>query len=68
MGILDDARFLQSAKRTDRLLTPKQKKIKGATYQGKDSVDGTDIIEVDGDEPVSGFRLISISQYQQAIG
>jgi hypothetical protein len=59
MGILDDARALQSRKRTDRLLIPKQKKIKGATYKGKDPIDGTDIIEVDGDEPVSGFRLIS---------
>jgi len=59
MGILDDARFLQYRKRTDRLLIPKQKKIKGATYLGKDPVDGTDIIEVDGDEPVSGFRLVS---------
>jgi len=59
MGILDDAKALQSRKRMDRLLIPKQKKIKGATYNGKDPVDGTDIIEVDGDEPVSGFRLIS---------
>jgi len=59
MGILDDAKALQSRKRTDRLLLPKQKKIKGATYKGKDPVDGTDIVEVDGDESVSGFRLIS---------
>jgi len=59
MSILDDARALQSRKRVDRLLTVKQKKIKGATYLGKDPIDGTDIVQVDGDEPVSGFRLIS---------
>jgi len=59
MGILDDARALQSRKRVDRLLTVKQKKIKGATYLGKDPIDGTDIVQVDGGEPVSGFRLIS---------
>jgi len=59
MSILDDARALQSRKRTDRLLTPTQKKIRGATYLGKDPIDGTDIVQVDGDEPVSGFRLIS---------
>jgi len=59
MGLLDIARALQARKRTDRLQIIKQKKIKGATYKGKDPVDGTDIVQVDGDDPTSGYRLIS---------
>ena len=65
MTIFEDAQDRMRAKRGDRLLAAKKKaeldarKYPYATYQGKDPVDGTDIVQVGSSEPVSGFKLIS---------
>lgn len=65
MSIFDEAQARLSNKRFERLQTAKQKqkldtqKYPYATYQGKDPNDGTDIVQVGANEPVSGFRLIS---------
>lgn len=59
-SIFDEAQYKMQAKRGDRLKKA-QKKAKPpyAIYQGRDSVDGTDIIQTGANDPVSGFRLIS---------
>lgn len=65
MSIFDEAQSRLSNKRFERLQVAKQKqkmdaqKYPYATYQGKDPSDGTDIVQVGANEPVSGFRLIS---------
>lgn len=63
--LFDEAQNRMQAKRGDRLRDAKKKaeldaiKNPYATYQGRDSVDGTDIVQVGANEPVSGFKLIS---------
>jgi hypothetical protein len=65
MSLLDDALNKQSKKRSQRLevVSDRSKKdaqkIKYATYLGKSAIDGTDIVQIGSNEPVSGFRLIS---------
>ena len=66
MGILDDALNSQDAKRSQRLNREAQKskiennKIKEGTYCGVDLVDGTAIVQLDGqDSTTSGYRLIT---------
>lgn len=66
MGILDDALNSQDAKRSQRLNREAQKskieanKIKEGTYCGVDLVDGTALIQLDGQESItSGYRLIT---------
>ena len=64
MGLADIARAKQIQKQLDRLQSVQDAEerdrhaYKFATYQGKDPVDGTDIIEVNGAK-TSGFKLIS---------
>ena len=64
MGLADIARAKQIQKQLDRLQSAQDAEerdrhaYKFATYQGKDPVDGTDIVEVDGVK-TSGFRLMS---------
>ena len=66
MSILDDAINSQDAKRSQRLNKEAQKskiennKIKEGTYRGIDLVDGTAIVQLDGqDSTTSGYRLIT---------
>ena len=64
MGLADIARAKQIQKQLDRLQSAQDAEerdrhaYKFATYQGKDPVDGTDIVEVDGVK-TSGFKLMS---------
>ena len=64
MGLADIARAKQIQKQLDRLQSVQDAEerdrhaYKFATYQGKDPVDGTDIVEVDGVK-TSGFKLMS---------
>ena len=64
MGLADIARAKQIQKQLDRLQSVQDAEerdrhaYKFATYQGKDPVDGTDIVAVDGVK-TSGFRLMS---------
>jgi YVTN family beta-propeller protein len=64
MGLADIARAKQIQKQLDRLQAVQESEerdrnaYKFATYQGKDPVDGTDIVEVDG-VATSGFKLMS---------
>ena len=64
MGLADIARAKQIQKQLDRLQSVQDAEerdrhaYKFATYQGKDPVDGTDIVEVNGAR-TSGFKLIS---------
>lgn len=65
MSIFDEAQSRLDRKRYDRLKAIKAKakldaqKYPYATYQGKDPIDGTDIVQSGANEPVSGFKLIS---------
>jgi hypothetical protein len=67
MSLFDRALSKQQTKRFDRLKEVKKKakldaqKYPYATYQGKDPVDGTDIVQTGANEATSGFRLISNS-------
>ena len=64
MGLADIARAKQIQKQLDRLQSVQDAEerdrhaYKFATYQGKDPVDGTDIVEVNGAK-TSGFKLMS---------
>lgn len=64
MGLVDSARAKQIQKQLDRLQSAQDAEArdrnayKSATYQGKDPVDGTDIVAVDGVK-TSGFKLMS---------
>ena len=64
MGLADIARAKQIQKQLDRLQSVQDAEerdrhaYKFATYQGKDPVDGTDIVEVNGAR-TSGFKLMS---------
>ena len=64
MGLADIARAKQIQKQLDRLQSAQDAEerdrhaYKFATYQGKDPVDGTDIVEVNGAK-TSGFKLMS---------
>jgi hypothetical protein len=65
MSIFEEAQYKMQIKRLDRLRDAKKKaeldaiKNPFATYQGRDPVDGTDIVQIGANEPVSGFKLIS---------
>lgn len=63
-NLFDSAKSIQIQKQAQRLQAAvdkaerDRKTFKFATYQGKDPVDGTDIVEVDGVK-TSGFKLMS---------
>jgi hypothetical protein len=65
MSIFEKAKARLNSKRYERLKSLKKKakiesqKYPYATYQGKDPIDGTDIVKAGANEPVSGFKLIS---------
>jgi len=65
MSIFDEAQYKMQMKRFDRLKEGRKKaaldaqKNPYATYQGRDPVDGTDIVQIGSSEAVSGFKLIS---------
>ena len=59
MGILEDglARIIQSRLNRIESESKPRSPYQIATYQGKSLVDGSDIIQVGANEPVSGFKL-----------
>jgi hypothetical protein len=65
MSIFDEAQYKMHLKRLDRLKEGKKKaaldaqKNPYATYQGRDPVDGTEMVQIGTSESVSGFKLIS---------
>lgn len=65
MSIFDEAQYKMQMKRLDRLKEGREKakldalKNPYAIYQGRDPVDGTDIVQIGSSEAVSGFKLIS---------
>jgi hypothetical protein len=65
MSIFDEAQYKMQMKRLDRLKEGKKKaaldaqKNPYATYQGRDPVDGTEMVQIGTSESVSGFKLIS---------
>jgi len=64
-NIFEEAQYKMQMKRLDRLKEGRKKaaldaqKNPYATYQGRDPVDGTEIVQIGSSESVSGFKLIS---------
>ena len=61
MGLFENGLNIQRAKQANRIMGLAKKPAPNqiAIYRGKDPIDGTDIIQVGANEPVSGYRLIS---------
>ena len=61
MGLFENGLNIQRAKQASRIMGLAKKPAPNqiAIYRGKDPIDGTDIIQVGANEPVSGYRLIS---------
>jgi hypothetical protein len=63
MGILEDGLARIEQRRSQRIQAESQNAKRSpyqlATYQGKSLIDGSDIVKVGSDDPVSGFKLVS---------